>query len=197
PAPELQDIGPPLTGVAPSACELRLNDVAVFASVSPLVGPGECGATDVVQLQAVTMPDKTRVALNPPATLGCSMAEAVAHWVRQDLAPAAASLGAPLASIVNYDSYDCRGRNRIVGAKLSEHGRANALDVRGIRLTNGTSVELTSPIVDKDFREHLRAATCGRFNTVLGPGSDGYHESHIHMDLAERVRSYRMCQWDV
>lgn len=198
PAPELQDIAPPLTGLAPSACELRLSEIAAFASISPLAGPGECGATDVVRLESVTMPDnRTQVALNPPATLRCSMAEAVAHWVRQDVGPAAATLGAPLASIVNYDSYDCRGRNRIRGAKLSEHGRANAIDVRAIRLANGTVVELTSPIVAKDFRERLRAATCGRFNTVLGPGSDGYHESHIHMDLAERVRAYRMCQWDV
>ena len=45
--------------------------------------------------------------------------------------------------------------------------------------------------------ERLRTATCSRFTTVLGPGSDGYHENHIHMDLAERTRGYRMCQWDV
>ena len=48
-------------------------------------------------------------------------------------------------------------------------------------------VELTSPIVAKEFRERVRAAACGRFSTVLGPGSDGYHESHIHLDLAERT----------
>jgi len=33
--------------------------------------------------------------------------------------------------------------------------------------------------------------------TVLGPGSDGYHEEHIHLDLAERHNGYRICQWDV
>jgi hypothetical protein len=33
--------------------------------------------------------------------------------------------------------------------------------------------------------------------TVLGPGSDGYHESHIHIDLAERHNGYKLCQWDV
>jgi hypothetical protein len=27
-----------------------------------------------------------------------------------------------------------RGRNRVVGARLSEHGRANALDIRAIKL---------------------------------------------------------------
>ncbi len=32
---------------------------------------------------------------------------------------------------------------------------------------------------------------------MLGPGSDGYHENHVHVDLAERTRGYRMCQWEV
>jgi hypothetical protein len=32
---------------------------------------------------------------------------------------------------------------------------------------------------------------------VLGPGSDGYHEEHIHLDLAERSHGFRICQWDV
>jgi hypothetical protein len=39
---------------------------------------------------------------------------------------------------------------------------------------------------------------CARFSTVLGPGSDGYHENHIHVDLMRRRNGYRaMCQWDV
>jgi hypothetical protein len=32
---------------------------------------------------------------------------------------------------------------------------------------------------------------------VLGPGSDVYHEEHIHLDLAERRNGYKICQWDV
>ena len=32
---------------------------------------------------------------------------------------------------------------------------------------------------------------------MLGPGSDGHHEEHIHVDLAERRGGYKMCQWDV
>jgi hypothetical protein len=38
---------------------------------------------------------------------------------------------------------------------------------------------------------------CARFTTVLGPGSDGYHEDHVHVDLAERRGGYRICEWDV
>jgi hypothetical protein len=32
---------------------------------------------------------------------------------------------------------------------------------------------------------------------VLGPGSDWYHEDHIHLDLMERRNNYKICQWDV
>jgi outer membrane biosynthesis protein TonB len=51
--------------------------------------------------------------------------------------------------------------------------------------------------VNKPLRESLRKSACARFTTVLGPGSDGYHEEHIHLDLAERHNNYRICQWDV
>ena len=41
----------------------------------------------------------------------------------------------------------------------------------------------------------MRQSACARFTTVLGPGSDKDHETHLHVDLAERRGGYRMCQW--
>ena len=183
---------------APSACRLRLTaELAVAPSLPPVVGPGECGVEDGVRLETVLLRDKTRVAVTPPAIVRCTFAEAVVSWVREDLAPALRHLGSALRSIDNYAAYDCRGRNRIVGAQLSEHGKGNALDIRSLKMVNGAVVELTDPHVSKDFRERLRKSTCARFHTVLGPGSDGYHENHVHVDLADRRGGYRMCQWDV
>jgi len=182
----------------PSVCRLRLTaELAVAPSLPPLVGPGECGVDDVVRLEAVVLRDKSRVALTPPAIVRCTFAEAIVQWVREDVAPAVRPLGAPLRSLDNYAAYDCRGRNRIVGAKLSEHGKANAIDIRSVKLANGTLVGLTDPNVGKDLRLGLRKSACARFTTVLGPGSDGYHEDHVHVDLAERTGGHRMCQWDV
>jgi hypothetical protein len=182
----------------PSACQLRLGrDLAVFHPLPPIIGPGDCGALDVVRLEAILLPDHVKVAVNPPATLRCTMAEAIAHWVREDVAPAARKFEAQLSEIENYDSFECRGRNRVVGAKVSEHGLANALDVKAFKLTDGALIAPTDINVAKDFRDEMRERACARFMTVLGPGSDGYHESHIHLDLAERRNGYRMCQWDV
>jgi hypothetical protein len=189
---------PRLALPTPSACQLRLAKFAQFQHLPSLAAPGGCGAIDPVLLQSVILGDgEAKVAVVPPATLRCMMAEAVATWIREDVAPAALRLGAPLRGLDNADSYDCRSRNRIAGAMLSEHGRANALDVSGFKLADGRRIKPTDVNVAKDWREALRASACARFSTVLGPGSDGYHEQHIHLDLAQRRSGYRTCDWDV
>jgi hypothetical protein len=182
----------------PSECQRRIaGEIAVIAAQPPLIGPGDCGAQDVVKLEAIILRDKTRVAVSPPATLRCTMAEALAHWVREDVTDALSGIGTAIRSLDNYASFDCRGRNRRAGAKISEHGLANAIDIRGFALANGKFADLTDRAFAKDFREGMKKSICARFTTVLGPGSDGHHETHIHMDLAQRRGGYRLCQWDV
>ena len=44
----------------------------------PITGPGECTATDVVNVSAVVLPDNHRVVFSPVVTLQCSMAAVVA-----------------------------------------------------------------------------------------------------------------------
>jgi hypothetical protein len=178
------------------ACAERLAAIARYRPLPRRTASAPCTAVDLVQLDRVVMPDRTTVALTPPPTLGCGMAEAVAEWIRGDVAPAAAELGAPLKSITDNDSYDCRPRNNVKGAKLSEHGKGNALDITAVRLRNGRTFNLTDRHVAKSFRQRVRADACGRFSTVLGPG-DPYHAEHIHLDLAERSNGYKICQWDV
>jgi hypothetical protein len=182
----------------PSACQIRVADrIAVIEAMPSLSGPGDCGASDVVRLEAIIQPDKSRVTLSPPATMRCTMAEALAIWVREDLTDTAAQLGSTPRVLDNYASYDCRGRNRVAGARISQHGLANAIDVRGVHLANGQFASFTDRKLGREFREAVRKSICERFTTVLGPGSDGHHEDHIHMDLAERRGGYRLCQWNV
>jgi hypothetical protein len=181
----------------PSDCALRLAEIARFAHQPSLNGPGQCGASDVVRLEGIIMPNSAVVSVMPAATLRCSLGEAVAQWVRNDLGPAMAELDSSPAAVTNHGSYDCRGRNNDAGAKISEHGRGNALDLGPIRLANGAVMDLTKKSTPQSVRQRLRDAACHRFNTVLGPGSDSYHANHIHVDLAERTHGYRMCQWDV
>jgi hypothetical protein len=182
----------------PTACQLRLTpDRAVFKPLGEISGPGECGGSDIVLLERIFAKSRVPIAITPPATLRCEAAEAIVTWVRDDLVAGAATLGAELAAVENFDSFECRGQNRVAGARLSEHGRANALDIRAFRLKNGQTVQPTDVAVSKDFRLAMKNSVCARFTTVLGPGSDGYHEDHIHVDLAERRSGYRICQWDI
>lgn len=182
----------------PSACRLALTDaVAIAPSIPDIKGEGGCGGEDLVRLEAIVLPDKRRVSVKPAAVLRCKMASALADWIRSDIAPLAERLGSAVSDIDNFDSFECRGRNRIVGAKLSEHGRANALDVRAFKFGDGSLVSLTDRTVPRGVRESVLRSACSRFSTVLGPGSDGYHEDHIHLDLTERRNNYRICQWDV
>src|SRR6185503_5583923 len=128
---------------APSECMLRLKDSAAFTPLPAISGPGECGGDDLVRLDAVLMPDRSRVALSPSATMRCTMAEAVVQFVRSEVGPAAAELGSPLASVTTADAYSCRNRNREQAGKLSEHARANAIDIGAVTLVNRTTYELT------------------------------------------------------
>lgn len=182
----------------PSACRLALTEeIAIAPSIPDIKGPGGCGGEDLVRLEAVVLPDKRKVPVKPAAILRCKMATAIADWIRTDVVPIAARLGSTVSDLDNFDSFECRGRNRIVGAQLSEHGKANALDLRAIRLANGKSIHLTDRTVARDVRESVLHSVCARFSTVLGPGSDWYHEDHIHLDIAERRNNYRICQWNV
>ena len=181
-----------------SACRLALTEeIAIAPSIPDIRGPGACGGEDLVRLEAIVLPDKRKVAVKPAAILRCTMASAIADWVRKDMVPLATSLGSAIADLDNFDSFECRGRNRIAGAMLSEHGKANALDVRAIKLANGQSIGLTDRTMSRDVRERVLHSVCARFSTVLGPGSDWYHEDHIHLDLAQRRNDYRICQWNV
>ena len=181
-----------------SPCRLALTEeIAIAPSIPDIRGPGACGGEDLVRLEAIVLPDKRKVAVKPAAILRCTMASAIADWVRKDMVPLAASLGSTISDLDNFDSFECRGRNRVVGAMLSEHGKANALDVRAIKLADGQSIGLTDRTLSRDVRERVLRSVCARFSTVLGPGSDWYHEDHIHLDLAQRRNDYRICQWNV
>src|ERR1044071_9585003 len=142
PAP-VADAPAPTPPAALSACQQRLTpDLVLMHPLPAITGPGSCGAEDVVSLDAVVLKDGERIALAPAPTLRCPMAEAVAHWIREEVMPAvSATFASPAHTVLAGTSYECRGRDRVPGAQPSEHGRANALDLRGLKLANGTVID--------------------------------------------------------
>jgi hypothetical protein len=191
------DFNPSDVSSTPTDCDGRLEKMAAFEPLPRLIGPGVCGGSDMVRLNATMLASGLRVELKPAPVLRCEFAESVAAWIRDEAAPRVGKMGSTLKAVETYDDFECRERNRIAGAKASEHGKGNALDLRAFILADGRALNLADIALAKSFREELRDSACHRFTTVLGPGSDSFHESHIHLDLIERRAGFHMCQWDV
>jgi hypothetical protein len=191
PAEETETVPPD-----PACARVLASNRIVAASAPPVSGPDGCGVATPVKLGAVVLPDGRHILLEPPPLIRCSLAEVLGDWIRDDVAPIAQNAGG-LAKILASEGYECRPRNRIAGAKLSEHGKGNALDLRGFVLRNGQTVTVERPSEARDFMRQLKTTACARFTTVLGPGSDSFHKTHLHVDLAERHNNYRICQWEI
>lgn len=77
----------------------------------------------------------------------------------------------------------CRTRNHKKGAKVSEHGKGRALDISGFVLADGRALSVVRDYRKSRAMKASHRAACGSFGTTLGPGSDGMHEDHLHMDI--------------
>ena len=93
--------------------------------------------------------------------------------------------------------YECRGRNRVAGAKLSEHATGNAVDIQSFVFSDKNSATITDVAKDDALFAQVKLTTCARFTTVLGPGSDGYHEDNLHLDLEPRRNDKHFCRWQL
>jgi hypothetical protein len=134
-----------------------------------------CGIAEPVR---VTQVDGIR--LTTPATIDCATASALKDWINAGVRPAFGRQ--EVVELRVAASYICRPRNNVRGAKISEHGRGKAIDISGFILSDGRELSVAGNF-NRQMRQAYRAA-CGIFGTTLGPGSDGYHEDHLHFDTA-------------
>ena len=110
--------------------------------------------------------------------------------------------GDRLVKIDGVGAYECRARDNIVGATLSEHAKGNAMDFHALIMQSG-KIYTVKPSRSAELAGYgalmtlMRSTTCRRFTTVLGPGSDSSHAEHIHVDLLERKAGFRLCQWNL
>ncbi|HEX8215646.1 MAG TPA: extensin family protein [Allosphingosinicella sp.] len=144
-----------------------------------------CSALGAVQLLDIG---------TPVANLGamtCPRARQFARWTREAVQPAAkAWLGSRVVRIESFGTYSCRPVNGRAGARLSEHGRANAVDIGAFLLADGRRITVKEGWSggDEDVRRFLRSvhgAGCRRFGIVLGPDADAFHRDHLHFDMGQ------------
>jgi hypothetical protein len=151
-----------------------------------LGGPSVCGALRPFWVAATA---QGYVQLRPGALLRCPMIPAVEFWVERVVLPAARQhFGMSVSELKVAASYSCRPMNNADGARLSEHGHANALDISGFVLSNGHTVSVQTgwwgALAERNFLRVVHQGACRVFTTVLGPGYDANHRDHFHLDLA-------------
>lgn len=186
---------------AQSHCATMLRGLDIkYQALAPLGSSGGCGSAAPILISAIG-----NTSINPPAEANCDFAEALYGWVTSSLLPAAREyLHQEVTVINNASAYACRRRNGLSSGKLSEHGKANALDISTLKFSDGAMTSIKGDwtgaaqllgVSDKGkFLRRLRRDACIRFTTVLGPGSDKYHGDHFHLDLAQRRGGFRICK---
>jgi hypothetical protein len=266
--------------LAQARCAVLLKglDVVAVPEVPIREGP-ECGAAAPMRL--VSLGKSPQVAFSPQPVMTCEMIAALHKWMQRDMQPMARKhLGAPVARIETMSSYSCRNAYGRSHSRLSEHGRANALDIRSFVTERGgaamvmadwgpTAREIAvqaaadqkeaekaqaEPAPDKgprvigpgpglavilpdvsvtipgaqpqlpglglappsrlggpkppradhpdaslsdgkmEFLRGIHARACKLFHTVLGPEANNAHRNHFHIDMAERIKSTKVCE---
>jgi len=165
-------------------CHADLARAAVaFKPLPDRTFEGGCMAVGAVQLLDIGTPVTNLGAMT------CPLANTFARWVQGAVQPAAERwLGARVAKIESMGTYACRPVNGQAGNKLSEHGRANAVDIGAFVLEDGRRITVLRDWngADAKVRNFLRdahSAGCRQFQIGLGPEANALHRDHFHFDM--------------
>jgi len=179
-----------LNGPTPRETQQCFSDLArEQVRYSPLpdrdFGSG-CIVTGAVQLLDIGVP------VTNLKSMRCPLARTFTGWVRFAVAPAAKQiLGSELVRVESFGSYSCRaiiGGGGPSGARISEHGLGNAVDIGGFVLADGRKIRVETGWKSDDpavrrFFEVIHGSACKRFRTVLGPDYNAAHYNHLHLDM--------------
>ena len=188
-------------GEAKEICLAALGSIATVASTeAPVTDDAGCVVENPVSLTAV---NGQSGGIRMPSDMlnKCSFALQLTHWLSDVVNPLAKQhLGSAIIAVRSGPGFVCRRRNNQPTGKLSEHAFGNAIDIAGFKLENGGSFNVKQadslPPSEALFLDALRKTACGYFTTVLGPGSNPAHATHLHLDMGihGKTNNYRICE---
>jgi hypothetical protein len=174
----------------PAECAIVLRQTEVAYTPVPDQVTGEaCGFANAVRVS------RTGAASADGFVGTCPLVVAWSLFDSHVLQPSARRhFGQGVSRVLHAGSYACRNINHRVGGRRSEHATANALDVSGFVLSDGTRITVL-----QDWREGARkaaflrdvhAGSCRFFDVVLGPDYNDAHRDHFHVDMGR----FRACR---
>jgi hypothetical protein len=162
--------------------DLRRDEIE-FKVLADRTFAGGCSAIGTVQLLEMGTPVTNLGAMT------CPLAHALSRWAREAVQPAAGQwLKSRVVRIESFGTYSCRPVNGQAGARLSEHGRSNAVDIAAFVLADGRRITVLDGWNGEDervrnFLRTIHRAGCARFQTGLGPEANALHANHFHFDM--------------
>lgn len=180
-----------------ASCLSALKETGISFSEEPGFDDGDgCGIDKPLAVREV-LPG---IKLEPEAKMRCEAALQLSRWAKGNVLPAAEIAFGQSKTIVSFHqatSYACRNRDSAETGKLSEHARGNAIDISGFSFSDKSKLDIAPREKDGTmtgaFQRSIIATGCLYFSTVLGPESDGFHKTHIHLDVIKRKADYRYC----
>ena len=163
-------------------CRAASSTGAAFTTLPDQIDSPQCGIKDHVVLNKI---GPSRVA---PVNTRCQTALRWAMWARHDLQPKAQELfGQNITEIRHFSSYNCRRIRTSSGteSRMSTHATAEAIDVSGFVLNDGTRIDLKrhwdAGDAKSTFLKHANKTACDWFRLTLGPTYNALHADHFHL----------------
>ena len=142
----------------------------------------ECGISPQVRVGAVAG------AVLKPVNTRCQTALRLAMWTEHSQQPAAQQMfGQSIARIEHFSSYSYLVMRTTNGgvSRMSTHSTADAIDISGFTLTDGTTVNLQHDWGGEggksQFLRHANETACDWFRVTLGPEYNRLHADHFHL----------------
>jgi len=162
-------------------CKAALTDAKVEFTELATEKVGTCTLEGTLNLKRSLTPYTAA-----PLRMTCHQMAALHTWERHIVRPQAEKLfGSPLRQIETYGTFSCRN---IAGTRQrSQHAYANAIDISGFVLEDGTRISVKADWRANDekgkFLKRVHAGACRLFSVTLGPDYNAAHADHFHLDM--------------
>lgn len=139
-------------------------------------------------LEGTVEVSRTSLRLSSRFTATCGLAAAWAMVEAHVLQQAALRhLGQPVAAMSHLGTFACRNVYGRDTGRRSQHASANAIDIAGFILADGSPVWVrdwrAADARRRAFLREVRDGACRFFATTLSPDYNAAHADHLHLDM--------------